>query len=322
MTAQELAEKLMSAQRASRLAKHQRVWTPTATPATDLGLRCERRIVYHRCWPERAEPIGEELASIFEEGNLHQVDVRRELSALGFEVVEAERNFRDAKLEITGTIDGKIALSDEHRARRIPVEIKSTMLSPPETVEAWRNSENKLLAKYYAQLQTYLVLCSEPDGLGLFKNKATGLWGVVAVPLDYEYAEGLLKRAERVRDTVKSVMGSGSVPDEIMLPDRIMDRSECDGCPWRETMCHPADAAVDPLLLADDADLVSQIEERARCDESATRYDKIDKTIKDRFKLTKGTRFVVGGSWLVTKKPHGKGTRIDISRIGTLPETV
>lgn len=322
MTTAELAQRIMDRQRGERLALHNRPWQPSATPATSLGYACERRIVYQRCWSDKASPIGDELASIFEEGNLHQRDVRQEMARLGWEVVESEVNFRDDRLEITGTIDGKIEVPDETARkgfRRVPLEIKSTAASAPVDEAAWRNSESSLLRRYYAQLQIYLYLTSEPDGLALFKSKQTGLWVVVAVSLDYEYVEGLLRRAERVRDAVARIKAAGvdEAARVAQLPDRLADRSECDGCPFRDTICHPAEAAVDPLLLAEDPELAAQLDERAELDADATRYDKLDKRIKARFQLTSGDRFVVGSRWLVSKRKHGNDIRIKIQRLAS-----
>ncbi len=323
MTTQELAAELMRAQRARRAAAHRKNWTPSATPATDLGYACERRIVYHRCWPNDAAPISDELASIFEEGNLHQRDVRAELAVLGFEVVEAEVNFRDERLEITGTIDGKLALPTQNgdKPPRVPVEIKSTAGSPPETAEGLRDSGSALYARYYAQMQTYLILTSSPEGLMLFKSKQTGEWTCIPVALDYEYAEALLKKAERVRDVVKRIRGEAGTEEERLarLPARLADRSECGGCPWRDTLCHPAEAPVDPLLLATDAKLTAQIAERAELDPARVRFKDLDEEIKERFKLTAGDRFVVGGKWLVTKKVQKNGTVIKFAALDAPP---
>jgi hypothetical protein len=302
------ARALEEKQRARRAAAHSKVWHPSATPAT----------VYQRTRPELASKVNDELASIFEEGNLHQKDVRGELLALGFEVVEAEVNFRDKALEITGTIDGKLEVQDptaRHGHRRIPVEIKSTMGHAPRTADEWRNSESALMRRYYAQIQIYLYLTASPEGLGIFKDKATGLWTVCAVPLDYAFAEALLQRASRIRDAVRLVAEYG---DEA-LPDRLLDRSECNGCPFKDTACHPEEAAIDPLLLVDDAKLVAQLEERETAEPARQRFEKIDKQVKERFKLTKGERFIVGGAggFVVTKKASEKQTRITIARLET-----
>jgi len=306
MTIEELATKIMEAQRKRRHEKHSQVYEPQMTTAGSLGYRCERRLVYARTKPHDGEPIGPELSSIFEEGNLHQADVRRELIDLGFEALEAERSFRDKTLEISGRIDGMLALSDDHRAERIPVEIKSCSGTPPQTEQAMRDHHG-LYGRYFAQMQCYLFLASCPYGVFLFKDKITGLWTIVVVHLDYTYAEALLKKAERVRDHVKA----GT------LPDRLADRSECQGCPWQNTICLPGDAEFDPLSLVEDQELLAQLDERDDLDAARRRFKILDDHIKDRFKLTKGDRFVVGDEtgFLVEKKKHGKGVRIDIKRL-------
>jgi hypothetical protein len=287
------------------------------THASGLGYRCTRRLVYQRCWPLDAAPVGEELASIFEEGRHHEKQIRRELSELGFEVLESEVNFRDDRLDISGTIDGKLAveLDGEHTKnhRRVPVEIKGISGAPPHTAEQWRDSENRLLARYYTQLQAYMFLTNEPEGLGLFKSKINGLWTVVAVPIDLEHIEGALQRAEAVRDAVRAIEAADGEDAKLaLLPERLADRSECTGCPWRDTKCNPAEAEIDPLLLVDDEALISDMLEHAATKDGAKRWGDLDKAIKTRFRLTGGDRFIVGGAWLVTKRPHGRGVRVDI----------
>ena len=316
MTAlRDFAQGLVARHRAKVLQDRSRPWTPSLTPATDLGYECERRIVYHRVKPDAAKPVNEGLALLFEEGNLHQRDVRAKLAELGAEVLEAERNFRDERLEITGTIDGRLEVPNgDGRPRRVPLEIKSTSGAPPADEAAWRASESSLLRRYYAQLTAYMFLANEPEGILLCKGKQGGEWTMVAVELDYEYAEGLLKRAERVRDAVRAwKAASDDAAREAALPARIADRSECDGGPWRETGCHPADAPVDPLLMAVDAELVGQLDRRAELDPSRREFEKLDERVKARFKLTAGDRFVVGERWLVQKKKHGVGVRVDFS---------
>lgn len=322
MILSELAQDLMERQRKARHAKRNRPWQPSMTPATSLGYKCDRRIVYQRCWPEEAEGISEELASIFAEGDLHQKDVRAELLKLGFEVVETEVNFKDQRLEITGTIDGKIEIPDEKARngyRRVPLEIKSTNGSAPSSEDAWKFSENQLLRRYYVQLQTYLFLTEEPEGLALFKNKATGLWSIVGAHLDYDLMERVCQKAERVRDAVKKIVNTiGEDNKKNLLPDRLADRSECVSCPWK-TLCNPAEAEIDPMMLVDDESLLSQLRGLEQVEDDAAWHKKTLEEVKQRFKLTSGNEWIVGGAdgFLVRKKKHGKnGWRILIGRLG------
>jgi hypothetical protein len=160
MNLHDLAKEIEAAQRKKRLEARGKLWRPAATTATDLGYRCLRRIVYHRTVPERAAPISEGLASIFEEGNLHERDIRRELSELGWEVVESDVHFRDDRLEISGVIDGMIKAADPTSRfgwRKVPVEIKSCGGDPPKTEEALAGHWG-LYGRYYCQMQSYLFL--------------------------------------------------------------------------------------------------------------------------------------------------------------------
>ena len=318
---QDLATRLEVVQRETRHAQTSKTWFPTATPASMLGYHCERRIVYARLWPTEASPIGPELASIFVEGRLHERDVKQELSTLGFEVVEAEVPFRDETLDIKGAIDGKIEIDDptgRHSRRRIPTEIKSITGAPPRDADDWRNHSNNLLRRYYAQLSIYLYLTNELEGLGLFKSKITGLWSPVPIEFDFIKLEPILQRAERIRDAVALIKVAGDDEDlrRSHLPKRIPDRSECPGCPFRDSICFPAEAPIDPLLVSDDAGLLQDLDELDETRLSAKRNELLGKKIKARVKLTFGDRFVVGGRWLITKKTRTNGVRIVFEKLG------
>jgi hypothetical protein len=56
---------------------------------------------------------------------------------------------------------------------------------------------------------------------------------------------------------------------------------------------------------------------REQCEKYADEYDKADKALKARFKLTKFDKLVIGGAegFLVTKKVTPKQTRIAIERL-------
>jgi hypothetical protein len=311
-----IAKELESAQRAKRLQDRSQLWKPRATPATDLGYRCERRIVYHRTIPEKAAPISEELASIFTEGKEQERLVKAELASLGCDVVSAEVSFFDERLDVSGNIDGKLPLRDVMQAlgisieglnlshrERVPLEVKSTGGNPPRT-DLELAMHRGLYGRYWCQMQTYLYLTEEWHGLFLFKNKQTGLWSVVPSSLNLEQMEQLAQKAERVRDAVRA----GD------LPERLLDRSECPACPWRDTVCHPEEHAPDPLLIATDEELAAQIRERESLDPARKRFAVIDKELKTRFKATKGTRFFCS-DYIIEKKPHGKGTRVDFKRL-------
>jgi len=304
---QALAERITEAQKAKLKERAQRVYAPRSTNVSAIGYRCERRTVYARTRPEMADPIGEDLASIFQEGDLHHSDVRRKLSELGFEVLEAERSFRDSSIDVSGKIDGKLSVDEsDHRAERVPTEIKSISGNPPEDQYAMKHGP-ELYRRYYDSFQLYLFLTDSPYGLFIFKNKITGKLTPVPVELDYAHAEELLKKAERIKAHVEA----GT------LPERLADRSECKACPFRDSVCLPAEEPIDPLFLVEDAKLLEELEEHERLDPKRRRWKQLDDSIKERFLNTKGDRFVAGGNgeFLITKKKHGNGQRIVVERL-------
>ena len=289
---EDFARTIEAAQRKARTAQSAQPYLPTATPASALGYACERRLVYLRTQPLAAAPPGEELSSIFREGREHEKQIRRELSELGFEVLEGEVPFEDKATDIKGHIDGRLKAP---WGARVPVEIKSWGGEGPRSETEWRDEAGDLMHRYYAQMQAYLYLTSQPEGLLLTKNKLTGLWAIAPAHLDFEFVEKLLKKAERVRDAVRAGV----------LPERDPTRAECKGCPWFLS-CLPGEAPVDPLLLAQDDYLLAELETREMVRDQASAFDKLDKRIKDRFRLTAGERFVVG-RFLVTKKVARNG---------------
>lgn len=293
MTAiEEFARLIETAQRKARTDQASQPYLPTATPASALGYTCERRLVYIRTQPMAAAPPGEELSSIFREGREHEKQIRRELSELGFEVLEGEVPFEDKATDIKGHIDGRLKAP---WGARVPVEIKSWGGDGPRSEAEWRDDSGELMHRYYAQMQAYLYLTAQPDGLLLTKNKLTGLWAIAPAHLDFEFVERLLKKAERVRDAVRA----GS------LPERDPTRANCKGCPWF-LACLPGEAPVDPLLIATDEDLIGDLAGREALRQAASDFETLDKRIKERFKLTAGDRFIVG-SFLVTKKVARNG---------------
>jgi len=327
-------------QQERRLAKRDKPYRPTSTWAGSLGYRCERRLTYERVIPWARGPLSAELASIFEEGDLHARDVQRELAELGVRVTLQESPFREDRLEISGKIDGAAAVPDV--GQRVPLEIKGLIALPGEEDGAeLAQSEMALERRFFAQLTLYLYLMGELFGAFVFKSKATGAWKVVPVALDLEHAEQLLQRAEHVRDAVVlhrlavadtgwtagvQDAPSGTVTDEQMarfasavevgeqvLPSRIHDRSECPTCPFRKH-CRPSEAPVDPALLVVDAELIQAIERHQATKPGRDEYERLHKMLGERFKLTGGDVFFAG-PWRIEKKKHGAGVRLVITSI-------
>lgn len=320
-----------------RLKKQSRLWKPTATSATMLGYECERRIVYQRVTPWRAEAISAELASIFEEGNMHERQVVRELEEeLGVKLRERGASFRDRGLDIVGALDFE-ALVDG--VGWVPTEVKGLTFIPGDDVDDVDLSDapSALHRRYFSQLQIYLFLKAKEFGLFIFKSKTTGRWRVIGVRMDLEHVEKLLKRAERVRDAVSLYERSfsrvfpftqdgpsdGAIHiatnwDEAThladteLPERLLSRSECARCPFQKS-CNPSQAPVDPALIMEDQDLIAMLNRRQDSKDAWKTYANNHKWIRERIAMTGGDVFFAG-QFRIEKKPHGNGWQMKITQ--------
>ena len=248
--------------------------------ASSVGHPCDR---YHfhalKDWREKGlhDPV---LQSIFDEGNLHEKDVLHTLSEMGVEVIEQQRSFQLDNPKITGHIDGILLWE----GRRIPFDIKSIN---PYDFQKINSAEDLLFSKkvyqrqYPAQLQLYLLMTNEEVGGFILKNKLTGEIKPIWMAIDYDYAEQILKRAERVYAAL----------DHDTPPERTVDLDLCSKCPFAH-ICLPDLTLGEGVQLIDDMEMAAMLERRAQCEPLAKEYQKIDADIKD------------------AVKPHGPGERL------------
>lgn len=332
------ASELERKQLDGRMKKQARIWKPTATSATQLGYECERRIVYQRAMPWAAEQISPELASIFEEGNLHERQVVQELeNDLGIKLRERQSTFRDERLDIVGVTDFDMLVDG---IGWVPTEVKGLTGVPGEdTGEEDMAEGSDLLRRYASQLQTYLFLKSKPLGMFIIKSKMTGRWRCIPVRLNYERVEVILRRAERVRDAYRTFVKvfSSVMPftqdgppmedrtglhvavqwdlalaaAETMLPERQTTRAECARCPFKKR-CNPSQVPVDPALLIDDEDLIGILNRREATREARQTYEKNHKWLKERFENVGGSVWFAG-KHRIERKPHGKFTKLIVT---------
>lgn len=260
-------------------------WPVHSNRASTLGHPCERFLVYERTrWQEKAlHDVG--LQFIFDEGNIHETAVLRDLQDAGIRVIEQQRAFFWDKYQITGHIDGKIV--DDGLV--IPCEVKSMSdwaWKATNSVEDMVKSKSVYMRQYPAQLNLYLIMDEKEVGLFLLKNKQTGLLKQVELHLDYEYTETLIKKAERIN----AYIANGT------LPDRITDTNICEFCAYSH-ICLP-DVEHRATLL-DDPELEAKLDRRWQLKEAKDEFDQLDKEIKESLKERPNS---VVGSWMVTGK--------------------
>lgn len=271
--------------------------------ASGLDDVCNRRLFYYLMCGELAKPIDLELQAIFDEGNDQEPVVRRYLSELGFEIMKAGLTADWPLYMISGKVDGthlyQVAGED------FMVEIKTV------SDYAWDTlfTAQDLLAidapwyrKWYGQMQIYLLLFEKKKGIFVLKRKAAKMIRIIEVELDYSYAEGLLKKAEIVRDAFRA-----NEP-----PCHLKDNpSECKKCPFFAVVCNPPLNFSGSIQNIEDSELEKGLNRRAELASARSEYEKLDSAIKERLKEIPDA-FV--GNWHITGKNMTKKIKAQEAR--------
>jgi CRISPR/Cas system-associated exonuclease Cas4 (RecB family) len=264
-------------------------FAPACNYASQAGHPCARKLVYDRLnWQEKLLPEPAKLM-IFREGNLHEEAVIRLLQDAGLQVVETQRPFSWDELQVRGRLDGRI--KDE--GRLIPLEVKSSNsydFDKINTKDDLKTSAKVWIRGYLDQIQLYLLMANEPEGILLLKNKQTGQLKQIYIDIDFEYAEQIAKKLELVNKHVATKT----------YPERITDRSVCQYCDFRH-ICLP-DEASEQINLDSDPELLELLEQRERLKDSAKEYEAVDDRLKEYWKRTAEGTYLVGGKYQVKLK--------------------
>lgn len=277
--------------------------------ASNLGHPCERYLyLLIRHWDEQ-RPHNVGLQNIFDLGNTLEEHTIKNIKEAGFEVVTPTcRSWKIENPLVTGRED--IRIKDEN-GELLPVEIKG--LAPQEwdklnTVDDFLNSKRYYVRGYPAQLYMYMLHFGKETGFFALTNKLTGQTKFIEVPFDYDYAEGLLQKAERVY----AALEAGTPPEPCD------DISVCEGCSLQhvcgECRRMPADIEID-------GELDELIDRREALAPAKREYEAIDKQIKfhvgDRDKIISGKYLITRSSF--TKKaytvPESVQYRVNIKRL-------
>lgn len=265
MTAEEINGRLFKAK-----AEKIRVYPCRNLRASNLGHPCERYLYLLLTHWDEQKPHDVGLQNIFDLGNTLEDHTIRNIKEAGYEVITPTvRSWKIENPYITGREDVRIKAEN---GELLPVEIKG--LSPFEfeklnCVEDFFKSKKPYIRGYPAQLQIYMLHFSKETGFFALTNKLTGVTKFIDMPFDYDYAEKLLQKAERIYKAV----------DEKTPPPACEDISVCEGCSLAHVCgeCRRIPADID---LDDELDeLIKRKQELAAAKQQ---YDAVDKEIKAR----------------------------------------
>lgn len=261
--------------------------------ASSLGHPCERKLVFDRTrWQEATlHDVG--LQFIFDEGNLQEAAVLRDLADAGWHVIEQQRDYEWKEYQITAHLDGKVVLD-----KAFTLEIKSMnpyTFTQIHTAQDILQSRKHYIRAYAAQGQIYMLLSNSERMVFVFKNKSTGQLKEIWMDLDYQFAEELIQKASRINRHVNA----GTIPDPIAWSEDI-----CGRCPFAH-ICLP-EARREALDLTDDPELELKLKRRHELAPLRKEYEEIDDevkgAVKEKPKVVVGD-FLIMGKWI---EPKGK----------------
>ena len=278
----------------AQTARRIRQYPHPSNRASEAGHPCVRFLVLSRISTQLKELHDLGLQRIFDEGNLHEDALMREIQDAGFLVIEQQRAYEWRKFELSGRIDAKIGVNGSY----IPLELKSCS---PNVFAAVRDmapsdmlkSKYPWVRKYPAQILLYMLMEGVNAGIMLFKNKTTGEKAQKLFILDDDmlaYAESILKKLERVNLYVRD----GEAPPAERC-------EECRGCGFAKTSCFVGqDFGPGFELMMDAAEVETKLARREALAAAAKEYAEIDEEIKEEFR---GKSAIVG-DWRLESKPY------------------
>lgn len=281
--------------------------------ASNIGHPCERYLyLLIRHWEEQ-QPHDEGLQNIFDLGNTIEEYTIKKLKDSGLEVITpVTRSWKVENPLITGRED--IRIKDPETGELIPAEIKG--LSPFEwerlnTVEDFYDSKRYYVRGYPAQLMVYCWKFEKERGFFILTNKLTGKLKIIEVPFDWERADALLKKAERIYAALDDPTGK-------TIPEATRDVTVCEECQMRH-LCTAAHAR--PETSIDDGELESLIDRKNELAPAKREYEETDAAIK---RCVGDREQVLAGKYVVSVKTISKGEytvkarterRITVSRL-------
>lgn len=263
-------------------------WPQYRNRASNLGHPCERYLTYCRLdWKEKPLPSAN-LMMIFNGGNVIEKHIAKVyLEHAGFNIIQMSWPYEWKEKEIGAYLDF-ICKKDD---LEFPVEAKSMtdhMWRKINTIQDFLDQKKHYYKSYPAQLTVYMLNGNRPFGMFLLINKTTYEPKHIWYKLDYEYAEQLVQKAERINAHVKN----------NTYPERMdFDPDICTDCEFSH-VCLP-DVINKQCQIISDIELENKIREWAELKEFVSKYEYLDKELTEQLK---GRDKILLGNYIITGK--------------------
>lgn len=273
--------------------------------ASRLGHPCERYLVYCRLNWEEEEPMTTKTIQKLNEGNIQERAVVELFQQIGFSVNNQQKSYHWKKYNITGHGDG--ILYEYITQEELMAEIKSTNPHTFDTINSVDDFNKKWWTKVWTdQMQTYMILEGKDRSCMVLKNRDNGQIKIFMLELDYDKAEQLLQKAERVNEYVASET----------YPERLNRTDVCEMCSFK-LLCKPV-MEWESLIPIDCKELSDLLETYWKYSCEGKKFKQAESKIKDMFKKRKETKALIEGegfhTWL--RKEGDKRVTIKIEKVG------
>jgi hypothetical protein len=223
--------------------------------AGDLGFDCDTYHALSRSRPDLKPLPNIGLQKLFRASSLTEGPNLIFLQEAGIKIIEQARPFQWTKYQISGRIDAKCEIEISGKKIRMPLEHKALSQNMMRTVMKHKKEKIPLqksrfhfLRKYPGQLQLYELMDNSEHGLWVYYDKTTGDFFFWYLPLDLEYAEELVQRAERCNQNVKE----GRIPDPIR-------KDVCERCDFESTYCFTGKEGGEGFDFIDDVEWAEKL---------------------------------------------------------------
>ncbi len=271
--------------------------------ASDLGLECDTYQAACRLKGHLRKPITNSLEKIFRIGREWETPNIRWLqdSRINIEKATKKRWFWE-KYNISGYMDAEIEVVHPTTKELvwIPFEHKTTSPNGFRAIKKHKdegisltNADQPWLRKYPGQLSTYMMFKGVDLGCWFYFEKTSGDYLFWILPLDYEYAETLIKRAERTNESV----AKNTIPDPKY-------RDSCLKCDFALTLCFPDKDFGPGFDMIDSEEVLSKVKRYKDLEAELKEFNALKKEL-----IGKGDvpglfykRNVVAGNYIIESK--------------------
>jgi len=266
---------------ASMMQARSSVATARWNNPSQMGHPCDRFLVLRRTKGALQKPFPPSLQARFLMGTEIGKLAVRLMMEMGWDVKSIERPAEWAQYQISGRPDLEArppgnGSGNGHGGKYVPFEVKSVhpnLMRGVTTYQDIIHNRNWRVRNWVSQLMIYELLDGHEEGI-LLPIGLTGWWEPVAVPLDYEHAETLLKQCERVN----AHLTAGSEPEPICDPD------VCPGCSfWQTEACNATLAMAPDVGVITDEDVITDVRRLLELKPQASEYEALRKRLGQKF---------------------------------------